>query len=201
MSNSDPLLRLLQDTDAASAPPASDDLIAKVHRRQQTRATRSRRLKLGVAVLGVASATAALLLIQQPGPEGANLTTPLVAQDSPALPTPAQPDAAKLLREAETLNAEADALEKLLAAHERQQRLAELAAEHDRLLIAASAPDPEEAALERTAAKAICQADFLLETLDDRVAALHAYRNVAEQFPDTHWAMLAQENVNRLEMN
>jgi hypothetical protein len=97
--------------------------------------------------------------------------------------------------------AEADVLEKWIAARQRTERLAELTAEHDRLLVAASAPDPAATALDRAAGNAVCQAEFLLETLGDRRAAIAAYRNVAEQFPDTRWAMIASDNLTRLEMN
>jgi hypothetical protein len=198
MSRPDPLENLLQATDAASAPSAPDDLAAKVRRRQQARAAKSRQLKIGVTAACVALVFA-VILTQQPRPEGQGRPTQPIAHNSPK--ESAEQSTALLLREAADINAEANALEKLLAAHQRQTHLTELAAEYDRLLVATSAPDPEEAALERAAARAICQADFLLETLNDRLAAVAAYRNVAEQFPNTRWAMIAQDNLTRLEMN
>jgi hypothetical protein len=197
----DPLQNLLQATDAASAPSAPDDLVAKVHRRQKSRTAKSRQLKIG-ATAACAALAFALILTHQPRPEGQGRPTAPLAQNPPTeLATARAADAASLLREAADIKSEADALEKLLAAHQRQTHLTELAAEYDRLLVATSAPDPEEAALERAAARAICQADFLLETLNDRLAAVAAYRNIAEQFPNTRWAMIAQDNLSRLEMN
>jgi hypothetical protein len=196
MSQTDPLLRLLQDADAATNRQAPVDLVGKVHRRQQARATKSRRLTVGA--IGICMATALVVSLNLWRAENQLAVHPLAEPRANAI---APIDIEALLRESKSLKAEADALEQLIAAQQRSARLAELAAEHDRLLVSTSAPDPEETALERAAAKAVCQADFLLETLNDRIAATQAYRHVAEQFPDTRWAMIAQDNLIRLEMN
>lgn len=200
----DLLQNLLQAADAASAAPSTpDDLSSKVHRRRKVRAAKSRRLKIGIVAATCTAAAFTIILTLQPSPEGQGRPTSPLAQIAPTESVAAERaiDTESLRREAAAIKAEADSLEKFLAARDRQTRLAELAAEHDCLLIAASAPDPEEAALERAAARAVCQADFLLETLNDRLAAVEAYRNVAEQFPNTRWAMIAQDSVQRLEMN
>ncbi len=94
-------------------------------------------------------------------------------------------NANQLATESAALKAEGDALEKWIAARERAERIAALEAEQDRLIVATSAPDPVIVAIDRAAGSAVCQADFLWQTLGDRSAAENAYRNVVEQFPDT----------------
>ena len=215
MNETDPLIRLLQTADAsAAAPVQSADLAVRVQRKRKTQLARVRRMKFGaLTVAGVGLLAVALVRPWQPPARstlGAGGETPVEndlaiqpanepgAIGSKELP---KPSGEQLLAEARVLDAEARALERLIAAHQNQQRLQELTAEHDRLLVATSAPDPAAAALDRMAASAVCQADFLWETLGDRRAAETAYRNVVENFPDTNWAMIAQDNLTRLEMN
>ncbi len=209
MNETDPLIRLLQTADAsAAAPVQSVDLAVRVQQKRKTQLARARRMKFGaLSVAGVGLLAVALVRPWRP-PAGSSLgaggETP--GENGLAIQPANEPGAIgskestkltgeQLLAEARSLDAEARALERLIAAHQNQQRLQELTAEHDRLLVATSAPDPAAAALDRLAASAVCQADFLWETLGDRRAAETAYRNVVENFPDTHWAMLAQDGL------
>src|SRR5437762_3219909 len=101
----DPLQNLLQATDRASTPAPPADLVTKVHRRQRTRATKSRRLKIGVAATCVAIVFA-VIRTQPPAPEGHGRTPSPIAQNT--TPSPSQVAIAEsLLRETADLKAEA----------------------------------------------------------------------------------------------
>lgn len=188
MNEHDPIIEALRAADlAAPVPRPPADLIDRVHRRRRVQIVRRR------TIAGGSMAAAAMALI----------ATVALMSKSPIEPRTEQPKPSgrELAMEAQAREAEADALEKWIADHQRGERLAELTAEHDRLLAALSARNPATAALDRSAASAVCQADFLWETLRDRTAAETAYQNVIEQFPDTRWAMIAQDSLTRLEMN
>jgi hypothetical protein len=202
MNEDDPLIRLLQTADSAAAAPQSPaDLVGRVYQRRKAQVVRRKRIQIGALAGAAVILAVALVRLTIPRGEGRGEEAVAVA-NIPAERQGSTPDRhgrAMYPPAAEVV--EADALEKWIAARQRSERLQELTAEHDRLLVATSAPDPAATALDRAAGNAVCQAEFLLETLGDRRAAIAAYRNVTEQFPDTHWAMIASDNLSRLEMN
>jgi hypothetical protein len=193
----DRISSLLQTADAAvHSPQLKAGLSARVRQRDTSRRAASRRLNVGLAS-GVAVLLVSLVSYMSistdrkgPGIEAVKGQFPLPASEI-----------ASLRAESESLNLQANALERWIANRQRETRLGELADEHDRLVIAQCEPDPVDAACDRAAGTVVSQGDFMWEVLGSRAAAEAAYRNAIEHFPDTRWAALAEQNLARMQMN
>jgi hypothetical protein len=190
MRDVDLLHRLLQSADAAdNPPPVAADLPQRVRQRRAAQAARARR----AAVAAFAVSTVLLLSFVTRRENSSIPETP----DSPANST----ELAEIRAKADALSAEIAGLERAIAEQQQSSRLAELAREYQSLLANRSSLDPADLAIDQAAAMAICQGDFLWQELDAREAAANAYRSVVAHFPDSRWAVVANQKLNRLQMN
>jgi hypothetical protein len=209
MTESDPLIRLLQSADAAAGlPPPKDDLANLVRRRRAATVTRINRLKLGGLACAAGAAVVLVMVAihswQSPNPPG-----DLGQVDNPsALHPPAEPgtsgrvgDVAKLRAEADALAAEADALERQMALIRGEQVRRELREEHQSQLTAQierhSVPD----SIDRAALVGLSQGDFYRDVRQSTDDARAAYESVVNHFPNSQWAVLAQGRIDQLQMN
>ena len=213
MTESDPLIRLLQSADSATFPPASGgDLPSQVRRRRAAQAARIHRIKLsGLACAAGAAVVLVMVAIhswQPPAPPGGGVPIDRPLAQDPPHPEGTRPgasgpviDIAKLRAEADALGAEADALERQMALVRGEQVRQELRDEHQSQLAAQierhSFPD----SIDRAALVGISQGDFYRDVRQSTDDARAAYESVVDHFPDTQWAALAQGRISALQMN
>ena len=103
--------------------------------------------------------------------------------------------------EADAFGAEADALQRQLIQIRRAQSRQELRQEHQSqvqaLISDQSLPSPQD----RVALIGLSQGDFYRDIRQSLDQAKAAYESVITEFPDSHWAELAQSRIELLNMN
>ena len=203
--NDDRIEQLIRQADAsADTPRATDDLAGRVERRYRRRLRVRRTATLCVAV-GLVAVGIGVWRMAGDGDDRLQKHGSAARTDDATL-TPALSLEGRGGEEAERI-AEVEAelaelrskiamheavIERLLADEKYRQDLAEA-----RAILAQ--PDPIEQLdreLDHTAYIIVLDANRKLELYDLRDSAADDYRSVIEQYPDSHWADVARQNLN-----
>src|SRR5690242_18547784 len=136
MISENELTQLLQAAETAGGmPQAPADLMDRIYARRKSRIIRTRRIRVGAFSAVVAFAISAALISRQfPGSQAVRLPTEQSLADKSQVEPGSHAfiaSASQLAAEVAELKAEGDALEEWIAARERAERIAELAAEQD----------------------------------------------------------------------
>ena len=102
---------------------------------------------------------------------------------------------------ADSLAAEADALQRQIQLAQTEQSRQDLREAYRLQLTANAQADTTESATDRAALIALSQGDYYWEILAARQPAQAAYQSILNNFPKSHWAALAQERLNEIQMN
>ncbi|HZZ27217.1 MAG TPA: hypothetical protein VFE46_04350 [Pirellulales bacterium] len=207
MNSDDPFLRTLQAADAAATPPLPQaDLPQQVRQRHARQLRTVRKWKIGVAGTAMMLVCIATFIIAHKLPVRPGDAAPMDAtlagnpRAEPGANGLSPSDILQLRVQADALGAEADALQRQLTAVRQEQTRQDLRDEYRRQLAANAQTDTGESAIDRAAAIALCQGDYYWEQ-QARQPARAAYQSVLDNFPQSHWAVVAQERLNQFQMN
>jgi hypothetical protein len=179
---------LLRDTDEAVASPClRPDFAKRVRQCKHRRDVKHRWITTAAATSTVLLAS--ILGVYEFGRPHASKTT----MDAAAI--------ARLRAEADSIGAEAEALERQLDLERSARSQQDLRDQYRNELAKAAVDGTMPSATDRAALVALGQGDFYLDSQRSLDEAKAQYQSVTDKFPDSRWAQIARDRLNRLKMD
>jgi hypothetical protein len=184
----DRIENLLSATDAALAvPQRRRELADRVRQRKRRRDLQRRSMNL--AGISCAGLIAAIIGIYQFAPR----PSPPMGLDVRQI--------VRLRAEADSLGAEADALQRQIDIERSARSQQDLCDQYRNELAKAAADGGWPSAVDRAALIALGQGDFYLDSQRSPDEAKAQYQSVVNNFPDSRWAQIARDRLDRLKMD